>query len=69
MIDDVVNLLGLELVLDGHSHGSVGEGGEECHSPVGGVTPAESDFIARFNTRMFEEYVELFYFSRHVMIL
>ena len=69
VIDDVVYLLGLELILYGHCHCTIGEGGKERHCPVGGIAPAESDFVARFHSGMFEEDVELFDFARHVMIL
>ena len=39
MVDDVVYLLGGELMEYGHSHGSIGECGKEGHSPAGTVPP------------------------------
>ena len=35
MIHDIVDLIAVELVLDGHCNGSVGECGEKSHRPVG----------------------------------
>ena len=35
MIHDVVNLLAIELMKNGHNDGPIGEGGQEGHCPVG----------------------------------
>ena len=35
MVDNILDLLTIEFMENGNSHGSVGEGGNEGHGPVG----------------------------------
>ncbi len=69
VVHDVVNLVGHELMQDGHSHGTIGEGGEESHRPVGTVASAKSDLVALCHTRVLEHDVEFLYLSCHIVIL
>ena len=46
VVDDVVYIIRLELVQDGHDDGAVGNGGQKRHAPVSAVASAQGDFVA-----------------------
>ncbi len=69
VVHDVVYLLRQKLVEDRHSHGAIGQSGEECHSPVGRVSSAESDLVALLHTAVFKHDVEFLYLAGYVVIL
>ena len=69
VVHDVVNLLGVELVEDGHCNGSVGERGKECDAPPCAVAAADGNLVARFHARVFEYDVEFLDDARHVLVL
>ena len=69
VIDDVVNLVGSELVQDRHCYGSVGQSGEECYSPAGAVASAQGYLVAFNYAAAFEHYVQFLYLACHVVIL
>ena len=51
VVDDVVDLVGRELVEDGHGHRAIGEDGEEGGSPGRGVASAEGYLVAPLHAR------------------
>ena len=67
--DDVVHLIRLELVQDGHDDGAVGNGGQKRHAPVSAVASAQGDFVSGPDIGRFKEQVHLGYFTRHVLVL
>ena len=69
MVDDIVDLFGLELILYRYRHCPVCQGCEKRHRPMGGVSSAKGNLIALFHSGLFKKDVELFYLSRHVVIL
>ena len=69
VVDDVVHIIRLELVQDGHDDGAVGNGGQKRHAPVSAVASAQGDFVAGPDIGRFEEQVHLGYFTRHVLVL
>src|SRR5574344_187908 len=69
MVDNVMNLLGIELMEDGHSHGAVCEGGEESHSPLAGIAPAKGDLVALSYSGIFKQDMEVFNLACYIMEL
>ena len=69
MVDDVVNLFAGKFVLDGYCHGTIGEGGQECHRPETAVPSAEGNFVAALYTTVLKQDVQLLNFSGYIMIL
>ena len=69
VVDDVVDLVGGELVQDGHGHGTVGDGGEKGACPRRTVAAAEGYLVALGHAAALEEDVELLYLAGHVVIL
>ena len=69
MVYDVVNLLGIEFVLDGDGHGSVGKRCQESCCPEGTVATAKCYFVSLPHSAVFKQNVEFFYFSSHILIL
>ena len=65
----VVNLRGMELVEDGHSHSAIGEDAEEGCSPTAQVSAAEGYLVALLDARLLEEDVHLLYYARDIFIL
>ena len=60
MVDEVVDVAGLEFVQDGHRDGAVGEGREEADAPVGLVAGADGDLVAPFQAALLEGDVQFF---------
>ena len=69
VVDDIMNLLSIEFVKDGHSHSTIGEGGEEGDSPMGGIASANGYFVSLFDTAVLEDNMQFFYLSCHIMKL
>lgn len=69
MVDDVVDLFGIEFVLDRHGHGSVGECGQESRCPISAVAPAKCYLVALLHTAVLEKDVELLYLARYILEL
>ena len=69
MVDDVVYIIRLELVQDGHDDGAVGNGGQERHAPVSAVASTQGDFVSGPDIGRFEEQVHFGYFTCHVLVL
>ena len=55
--DDVMHILGMEVVEDGRSHGAIGKDAEEGDDPARGVTSDEGYAIALTYAGMFEQEV------------
>ena len=45
VVHDIMNLLGHEFVQDGHGNGTVGQRGDESHSPLAAVSSAECNLV------------------------
>ena len=69
VVDDVVDLVGRELVEDGHGHRAIGEDGEEGSSPGRGVASAEGYLVASLHARGLKHDVQFLYLARHIVIL
>ena len=69
VVDDVMDLLGIELMQDGYGDGAVGEGGEEGNGPLAGVASGKGDLVALLNTAVLKETVDFLYFTCHIVIL
>ena len=69
VVDDVVYLFGGKLMQYWHSHGTIGECGEECHSPMGGVASAECNLVAPLHTRVLEHDMQFLYLACHIVVL
>lgn len=54
VVDDVVYLVGHELMQDRYGYGTIGEGSEECYCPVGTVATAEGNLVTLDDTRILE---------------
>ena len=50
VVDDVVYLLGGELMEYGHCHSPVSECGKESHCPMGGVASAKGNLVATLHS-------------------
>ena len=69
VVDDVVNLLGFELVENGNHDGAVADCGQKGNCPVGTVAAADGDFVARLDAGRLKENVEFLDFARHILVL
>ena len=69
VVHDVVHIVGLELVKNGHNDCAIRQRGEESHSPVRTVTAADSDFIAFLDAARFKNDMQLFYFAGYILVL
>ena len=69
MVYDVVHLFGVELVQYGHSHGTIGDGSQECYAPTAHVTAADSHLVALFYAALGKDNVQLCNLFRHVAVL
>ena len=59
VVDQIVDIAGLELVQDGHGDRAIGKGGEETYSPVGLVARADGDFVALLEAAFLESYMQV----------
>ena len=55
VIDDVVYVVGFELLEDRYRDGPVRERREESDSPVGGIPAAQGDLVAFLDARVLEQ--------------
>ncbi|EJX10502.1 hypothetical protein EVA_01128 [gut metagenome] len=69
MVDNVVDVVRLEFVQDGHDDGPVGQCGQEGDCPVGTVASADGYFVSRLDACAFQYDVEFGYFACHIFIL
>ena len=53
MVYDMMNLFWQKFMQDGNSHGTIGQGSEKSHGPVGTVSSAEGNLVALDNTAVF----------------
>ena len=68
VVDEVVNLLGVEFMEDGHGHGTIGEGSKEGNAPTCAIAAADGHFVPFFHTRSLEDDVNFFNNTGHVFI-
>ena len=69
MIDDVVDLFGLEFVLDGDGYGAVSKRCQKHDSPVGAVASTEGYLVTMFKPNALKHDVDLLNLTSHIMIL
>ena len=69
VIDDVVNLVGHELMQNGHGNGSIGQRSQKGYSPLAGVATAEGYLVTLHDTTVFKQDVQLLYLTSHIVIL
>jgi hypothetical protein len=64
-----MDLLGIEFMEDGYYHGSVGQGCQEGHGPVGRVTSADGNLVSFLNTTVLKDDVKFLDFTGYVVKL
>ena len=69
MIDDILDGFAVEFMQDGNGNGSVGQCGEECDSPMSGVSSADGYLVPLLNTAILEDNMYFFYFARYIVEL
>ena len=69
VIHDVVYLVCHELMQDGHGNGSIGQRGQECHSPLTGVSSTKGYLVTFLHTTVLKQYMQFLYLACHVVIL
>ena len=69
VVDNVVHLLGIELMQNKHCHGAIGERGQEGDSPVGAVSSANSNLVAFGHSTILKEDVQFLYLSCDIVKL
>ena len=69
VVDDVMHVVRLELVQDGHGHRPVGQRGQEGDAPMRTVAPAQGNLVPLADAAFLEKNVQLFYFAGHIFIL
>ena len=69
VVDDVVHIVRLELVKNGHDDCTIRQGSEESDSPVRTVTSADGDFITFLNAARFKDDMQLFYLAGYILVL
>ena len=69
VVDDIMNLFGVEFVKNRYYHGSVGQGCQEGHGPVGRVTSADGNLVTFLNATVLKDDVKFFYFTGYVVKL
>ena len=69
MVKEIVYLVGLKLVEDGHRHCSIGHGSHKCHSPLRTVFATQCNLFFFVYSGVLKQKVKLCYFSRYVAIL
>lgn len=69
VVDDVVDVVGLELVQNGDDDCSIGDGGQEGDGPMGAVASADGNLVAGLDACTLQYDVELGYLPGHVFVL
>ena len=69
VVDDIVYLLGFELVEDGYHDGTIGHCGQKGDSPVCTVASADGNLVSRLNPGRFKQNVKLLNFASHILVL
>ena len=69
VVDDIVYLLGFELMEDGDNDGAIGHCGQKGHSPVCTVASADGNLVSRLNPGRFKQNVKLLNFARYILVL
>ena len=69
MVDDVVNLVGLEFVQDRDGHRAICQGGEEDGTPMCAVSSAKCDSVSLFHIAVLEDDVKFLYEPGYILIL
>ena len=69
VIDQVMHVVWLEFVQNGHCHCTIGENTEECHAPMGAIAPAQCDFVASLDAGVLKEQMQLGYLASNGSIL
>ena len=58
MVNDVMDIVGVEILEDRYDHGAIGNGGDEQNAPSRIIATDQGNAIALFETGFFEEQVE-----------
>ena len=69
MIDDVMDIVGLELMQDRHGNGTIGQCSQKGNTPVGAIASAKRNLVARNNTSLLEHDVQLLDTTSHIFVL
>ena len=59
MVDEVMDVLGLELVEQGHGHSAITHGGDETNAPVHLVAGAEGYLVPFLEATLLEAYMQV----------
>lgn len=69
VVDDVMHIVRLEFVKNGHDDRTIRQGSEESDSPMRTVTSADGDFIAFSDAARFKDDMQFFYFAGYILVL
>ena len=69
VVDDVMHIVRLEFVKNGHDDRTIRQGSEESDSPMRTVTSADGDFIAFSDAARFKNDMQFFYFAGYILVL
>lgn len=69
VVDDVVDVVGLEFVQNRYDDSPISDGSQERDSPMGTVAAADGNLVAGLDAHTFQYNVKLGYFSGHVLVL
>ena len=69
MVDDIINLIGRELVQYRHRHSPVSQRGKEGNGPIGTIAAADGNLVTTLYPTVLENNMQLFYLAGYVFIL
>lgn len=68
VVDDVMHVVGIEVLQDGHDNCSIGNRGKKGHHPARGITADEGYLVAAAYLAMAEQQMYAGYLARHIAI-
>ena len=68
VVDDVVDVVGVEVLKDGDNHSTIGDGGQIGDDPAGVVAANEGDFVTLLDITLPKEHVELGNLLGHLIV-
>ena len=69
MVDDMLNLLGMEFMQYGNCYGTIGESCQKCHSPTAHIAAAYGNLVAFLNTAIVKDDMQFCYLFGNITIL
>ena len=69
MVDDVMNLVGQELVQDRDCYSAIGQCGQKRHSPLTGISSTHGYLVTTLYPTVLEQNMQFLYLSSHIVEL